>query len=157
MFPLKLNSRVSLGLLSTLLFVAIVPILPYLMPLRSEAHEVEVSGDVGGTMHIEPDDSPRAGTASLTWFALNRRGGAPLQLADCNCSLAVYAMPHSPNAAPIQQPALSALSIEGRSGVPSANITFPHPGAYEIILKGQPNAAKAFSPFELRFPVTVAQ
>ena len=158
MFPLKLNSRVSCGLLGMLLFVAIVPtLLPYLMPLRSEAHEVEVSGDVGGTMHIEPDDSPHAGTASLAWFALSRRGGAPLQLADCNCSLAVYAMPHSPNAAPIQQPALSALSIEGRSGVPSANVTFPRSGAYEIILKGQPNTANAFSPFELRFPVTVAQ
>ena len=158
MFPLKLDKRrVSLGL-GVLLGVAIVPGLsPFLVPLRSEAHEVEVSGDVGGTMHIEPNDTPRAGTASLAWFALNHRGGSPIPLADCNCSLAVYAMPHSPNATPIQQPSLNALSIEGRSGVPSANITFPRAGAYEIVLKGQPNAANAFLPFELRFPVTVAQ
>ena len=154
MFLLKLNKRVLSGLLGLSLLMAIAPCV---LPLRSEAHEVEVSGDVGGTMHIEPNDTAQAGKATLAWFALNRRGGWPIPLADCNCTLVVYAMPHSPSATPIQQPTLSAVSIEGRSGVPSASLTFPRAGAYEIILKGQPNAAGAFSPFELRFPVTVAQ
>jgi hypothetical protein len=161
MFPLKLSPKSSKGRLLPGLLVAIAPVLIAVLipvlPLRSEAHEVEVSGAVGGTMHIEPNDAARAGTASLAWFALNRRGGLPIPLADCNCTLAVYAMPHDQKAAPIQQPALSAISIEGRSGVPSATITFPRAGTYELVLKGQPNAANAFSPFELRFAVTVAQ
>ncbi len=154
MFHLKLNKRILHGLLGLSLCMAIAPCV---LPIRSEAHEVEVSGDVGGTMHIEPNDTAQVGKATLAWFALNRRGGLPIPLADCNCTLAVYAMPHSPDATPIQQPVLNAVSIEGRSGVPSANITFPRAGAYEIILKGQPSAAGTFSPFELRFPVTVAQ
>jgi hypothetical protein len=159
MFHLRLSKgQVLHKLLGALLFLAIAPgLMPSLMPLRSEAHEVEVSGDVGGTMHIEPNDTPRAGTASLAWFALNRRGGSTIQLAECNCSLAVYTMPHSQGTAPIQQPPLNAISIEGRPGVPSATITFPRAGTYEIVLKGQPNTANAFLPFELRFPVTIAQ
>jgi len=137
--------------------VLAAPIALTFCPLRSAAHEVEVSGDVGGTMHIEPNDSPKAGAASLTWFALNRRGGQPIRLSDCNCSLAVYAQPRRPGDAPIQQLSLTAKTVEGRSGVPSANITFPRVGAYDLVLKGQPVTSGDFSAFELRFPVTVAQ
>jgi hypothetical protein len=121
------------------------------------AHEVEISNEVGGTLHIEPNDSPKAGTSSLAWFALARRGGQPIPLADCNCKLSVYAQPRSSGDAPTQQPTLSATSAEGRTGVPSANITFPRAGAYELVLQGSPVSTGAFSPFELRFAVTVAQ
>ncbi|MBD3883888.1 hypothetical protein IFO70_19195 [Phormidium tenue FACHB-886] len=157
MFRLRSNNLTFSSLRWLLSATLLLPIVPFLVPLRSEAHQVEISGDVGGTMHIEPNDSPRAGTASRTWFALNRRGGSPVQLADCNCSVAVYAAPRSSGDSPIQQPALSAFSAEGNSGVPSANITFPRAGAYEVVLKGQPKTAGAFSAFELRFSVTVAQ
>jgi hypothetical protein len=129
----------------------------WLTSLPSQAHQVEVSNEVGGTLHIEPNDSPRAGTASLTWFALNRRGGQPIRLADCNCSLSLYAQPRRASDTPIQRPPLRSANVEGRSGVPSATITFPWAGSYELVLKGQPNAAGAFAPFELRFSVTVAQ
>jgi hypothetical protein len=123
----------------------------------ASAHEVEVSGDVGGTMHIEPNDSPKAGTASLTWFALTRRGGQPIPLTDCNCTLSVYAQPRQQGGKPIVQPALSATSVEGHQGVPSAKVTFPRAGAYELVLQGRPVTSGTFTPFELKFPVTVAQ
>ncbi|HEY9630241.1 MAG TPA: hypothetical protein V6C84_23355 [Coleofasciculaceae cyanobacterium] len=154
--PVRLN---LLQLNSVLLVAALiaVPIAVTVAPWRSEAHEVEVSGSIGGTMHIEPNDSPRAGAASLTWFALNRRGGSPLQLSECNCTLKVYAQPRQQGDTPIQQPSLTAKSVEGRSGVPSANITFPRAGAYELVLQGQPVTSGSFSAFELRFAVTVAQ
>jgi hypothetical protein len=126
-------------------------------PLQTIAHEVETSGSVGGTMHIEPNDTPRAGTSSLAWFALTRRGGQTIPLSACNCSLSVYKQPRVAGDAPIQKPALSAASVEGRQGTPSANITFPQAGAYEVVLSGQPATAGAFAPFELKFPVTVAQ
>ncbi len=149
----KLN-KLSSAFLGAMLLIAPVFILN---PLRVVAHEVEVSGDIGGTLHIEPNDSPIAGAASLAWFALNRRGGQPIRLSDCNCSLAVYAQPRRPSDSPIQQPSLTAKAVEGRSGVPSASITFPRAGSYELVLKGQPVTSGDFSSFELRFPVTVAQ
>ena len=121
------------------------------------AHQVEISGSVGATLHIEPNDTPRAGESNLTWFALTRRGGQTIPLASCNCRLAVYRQPLRPNSNPISQPALEAVSAEGYNGIPGANITFPRAGGYELVLKGRPVVSGDFAPFELRFPVTVAR
>ncbi|MEB3356701.1 MAG: hypothetical protein VKK04_08245 [Synechococcales bacterium] len=121
------------------------------------AHTVEVSGNVGGTLHIEPNDTPRAGEPHLTWFALTRRGGRSIPLSACNCELAVYAQPYRPGDAPIAQPRLNAIAAEGYSGIPGADITFPRAGGYELVLQGRPVVAGDFAPFELRFSVTVAR
>ncbi|MGB3615845.1 MAG: hypothetical protein WBA10_18760, partial [Elainellaceae cyanobacterium] len=55
------------------------------------AHQVTVSESVGGTIHIEPNDVPRAGRSNLAWFALTRRGGQTIPLSACRCSVSVYA------------------------------------------------------------------
>ncbi len=123
----------------------------------SLAHTVEISGEVGGTLHIEPNDSPQAGQPNLTWFALTRRGGQPIPLSECNCTLAVYQEPRRQDDSPIQQPRLNATTVEGKSGVPSATVTFPQAGSYELVLQGRPITAGTFTPFELKFSVTVAQ
>ena len=132
-------------------------ILGAIEPKPAAAHEVEVSGDVGATMHIEPNDSPRAGRSSLVWFAVMKKGGQPISVSSCNCSLAVYSQPRRPNASPIQQVTLQPTTAQGRQNVPSANLTFPRAGAYELVLRGSPKTSGEFSPFELRFAVTVAQ
>lgn len=130
----------------------------YLFDLpKMQAHETQVSGEVGGTIHIEPNDSPVSGSASLTWFALTQRGGQSIPLSDCNCTLTVYAVPHPHQDTPIQSPTLTETSVEGRQGVPSAMITFPRPGAYELILQGRPVTSGTFTPFELKFPVVVTR
>ncbi|MDX2214587.1 MAG: hypothetical protein SFY66_14955 [Oculatellaceae cyanobacterium bins.114] len=121
------------------------------------AHETEISGNVGGTMHIEPNDNPRAGTPALTWFALRTRGGQNIQLSACHCELAIYAQPHRAGQSPIQRPALRAVSQEGYEGIPGADINFARAGGYELILRGRPVRHGAFSPFELRFSVIVAR
>lgn len=125
--------------------------------LSSLAHTVEISNEVGGTLHVEPNDSPQAGKPNLIWFALTRRGGQPIALSECNCTLAVYQEPRQQNDAPVQQPTLNATSAEGRQGIPSATVTFPHLGSYELVLQGTPTTAGTFAPFELKFSVTVAQ
>jgi hypothetical protein len=137
--------------------LGVVPTALIAISLPSTAHEVEISGDVGGTMHIEPNDTPHAGVASLTWFALNRRGGQPIRLSDCKCTLSVYAQPRNQGNLPIQQPTLSASTVEGRPSVPSANIIFPRAGNYDLVLQGQPVTTGSFSAFSLEFSVTVAQ
>lgn len=38
-------------------------------------HQVQISGTVGGTLHIEPNDTPRANEDTLLWVALTRQGG----------------------------------------------------------------------------------
>jgi hypothetical protein len=126
-----------------------------LLTIPLMAHKVEVSGDVGGTSHIEPNDDPRAGEPSLVWFALTKRGGTVIPLNTCNCQLAVYAEPRTANATPLQEPPLKAVAAEGYTGIPGAEVTFPNVGAYELVIKGTPIAAEDFQPFELTFPVTV--
>ena len=120
------------------------------------AHQVDVAEDVGGTLHIEPNDIPRAGESSLAWFALTQKGGEVISLAHCDCKLSLYTQPYDPGDAPIEQPALTAVSAEGYEGIPGAQITFPVVGAYELVLTGEPTDDDDFTPFELRFDVTVA-
>ncbi|WP_416667313.1 hypothetical protein [Egbenema bharatensis] len=123
-----------------------------LLSIPAIAHQVQIAGDVGGTMHIEPNDNPRAGEPSLAWFALTRQGGELIPLEACNCQLTIYTQP----GAIVESPLLEAVSAEGYTGIPGAEVTFPQVGAYELVLQGEPVTADDFQPFELRFPVTVA-
>ncbi|MEP0793513.1 hypothetical protein NDI44_03000 [Trichocoleus sp. DQ-A3] len=127
-----------------------------LLVTPATAHKVQIAEDVGGTLHIEPNDNPKAGEASLTWFALTRKGGQVIPLQQCNCQLTVYSEPRTPNAPPVLSPALKAISAEGYQGIPGAEIVFPKPGTYQLQLSGTPASGANFQAFELKFPVTVA-
>ncbi|WP_088242567.1 hypothetical protein [Calothrix rhizosoleniae] len=120
------------------------------------AHKVKVEGDVGATLHIEPNDIPRAGEPSQTWFALTRKGGKLIPLAECNCQLSVYAEPHVSGELPLLQPTLKAITAERYQGIPGTVINFPRPGAYQLQLSGKPSTGQSFRPFTLKFNVTVA-
>jgi hypothetical protein len=122
----------------------------------ASAHTVKISADVGGTLHIEPNDNPQAGNPTQAWFALTRKGGKAIALKDCNCQLAVYAEPHTAKEPPLLEPALKPVTAERYKGTPGAEITFPKPGNYLLALSGKPKAGASFKPFELKFDVTVA-
>ncbi len=128
-----------------------------LMPKPVLAHQVQVSGNVGGTLHIEPNDTPRSGVSAFAWFALTRRGGQAIPLSVCNCELAIYAHPVRSGDVPLAQPSLRAVSQDGYQGIPGANVTFPRAGSYDVVLRGRPVTSGLFTPFELRFAVTVAR
>jgi hypothetical protein len=116
------------------------------------AHQVQTSADIGGTVHIEPNDAPRAGESTVAWFALTRRGGTSVPLSACDCELTLYASSEGA----IATPPLTPLSVERYENIPSATVTFPAVGQYELVMTGRPVTAGDFQPFELRFPVTVA-
>jgi formylglycine-generating enzyme required for sulfatase activity len=120
------------------------------------AHKVQISSDVGATLHIEPNDNPRAGEPTKAWFALTRKGGQAIPLAQCNCKLAVYAEPHTPGEPALLEPSLQPVTAERFQGIPGTEITFPKPGIYELQLNGKPAKGVSFKPFELKFEVTVA-
>lgn len=120
------------------------------------AHKVEISGDVGGTLHIEPNDNPRAGEPSQAWFALTRRGGRVIPLSQCNCQLAVYAQPYAAGEPPLLEPQLEPVAAERYQGIPGAEVVFPKPGIYQLQLNGKPISGARFKPFKFKFEVTVA-
>ncbi|MBD2570871.1 hypothetical protein [Anabaena lutea] len=122
----------------------------------ASAHKVQIAADVGGTLHIEPNDNPRAGEPAQAWFALTRKGGKVLPLKECDCQLAVYAEPYTPGEPALLEPDLQPVQAERYEGIPGAKITFPKPGAYELKLTGKPATEGSFRPFDLKFQITVA-
>ncbi len=156
MFRLSNKSKI-LGLLVFLglLVEAAIPTAPQLNSIAVLAHEVEVSGDVAATFHLEPNHNPRAGQPARAWFALTRRGGQIIPLEQCNCKLAVYPKEHKEGDKPLMQPPLKAISAEKYQGIPGADIVFPKAGIYELELSGTAKAGANFKPFELNYTVTV--
>jgi hypothetical protein len=124
------------------------------------AHNVQMSGDVGATFHIEPHDNPQPGKPSLAWFALTHRSGRIIPLSQCNCQLAVYAVPHEKNAPPLLSPILKPVKGDNYQGIPGAEITFPKVGQYELKLSGYPKNNTGYNgrfiPFTLTYKVIVA-
>ncbi|MEH2154104.1 hypothetical protein [Nostoc sp.] len=155
LYPLKGIFWKSQGTIKYLLFLSCLVIsITNLNP--AAAHKVEVASDVGGTLHIEPNDNPRAGEASQAWFALTRRGGKVIPLSQCNCQLAVYAEPYAAGEPPLIEPQLQPVAAERYQGIPGAEVVFPKPGIYELQLNGKPVSGARFKPFEFKFEVTVA-
>jgi hypothetical protein len=56
------------------------------------SHEVRTSQDIGGTIHIEPNDRPIAGQKTRIWIALTKRGGEVIPYAKCNCQMEVRSL-----------------------------------------------------------------
>ncbi|MBD6614316.1 hypothetical protein FNW02_00090 [Komarekiella sp. 'clone 1'] len=131
-------------------------VIPVINVYPASAHSVKIAGDVGGTLHIEPNDNPRAGEPTQAWFALTRKGGRVIPLAQCNCRLAVYAQPYAPGEPPLLEPSLNPVAAERYQGIPGAEIVFPKPGIYQLQLNGKPTSGATFKPFNLKFEVTVA-
>ncbi|MDH6084365.1 hypothetical protein NWP25_16335 [Chrysosporum ovalisporum Ak1311] len=120
------------------------------------AHQVEISQDVGATLHIEPQDNPRAGEQTQAWFALTRKGGKVIPLTQCHCELLIYAEPHTPGEPALLEPSLQPVSAERYQGIPGAEINFPKAGLYQLQLSGKPRNEGSFKPFQFEFEVTVA-
>ncbi|MEG4392486.1 hypothetical protein [Microcoleus sp. BROC3] len=156
MFRLSNKSK-SLGFLVFLglLIEAAIPSVPQLNSISVLAHQVEVSGDVAATFHLEPNHNPRAGQPAKVWFALTSRGGKIIPLEQCNCKFSVYLKSRKDGDKPLMQPPLKAVYAEKYQGIPGADIVFPKAGIYELELSGTAKNKANFKPFKLNYTVTV--
>lgn len=118
-----------------------------------QAHDVQFTNDVGATLHIEPNDIPLANAPTEVWFALTQAGGTVIPLENCDCRLTLQDAQDEV----LATPTLTPVSAEGYRDIPGAVVLFPEVGAYELVLAGEPSNGEDFSPFELRFEVTVAR
>ena len=120
------------------------------------AHNVEISKDVAGTWHVEPNHTPKAGETARAWVALTRKGGQILPLEQASCQMAAYSQPRKKGDVPVLQPAVKAISIEKYRGIPGADIVFPQTGLYQLELSCTPKTQGDFQPFQMKYDVTVA-
>lgn len=125
-----------------------LPLLATLVIPAALAHEIARDGNVGGLIHIEPDDAPLVGKPNPASFEVNQRGGRPVLLSGCACRLSIYAGGVRPGARPASTPKLS----QGK-GELQATLTFPAAGAYTLVLQGRPRAGASFPPFTLKWTV----
>lgn len=144
--PCRLNLNQTLGW--TLLFTSLVS--------PAIAHNVEISKDVAGTWHVEPNHTPKAGETARAWVALTRKGGQILPLEQASCQMAVYSQPRKQGDAPVLKPAVKAISIEKYQGIPGADIVFPQTGLYQLELTCTPKTQGDFQPFQMKYDLTVA-
>ncbi len=125
----------------------------YSSPIRI-AHEVRTSNEVGGTMHIEPNDRPIVGQKSRVWIALTRRGGEIIPYEKCDCRLEVRSLTDKNIKFTVPK---SASILDRYLGLPSIEVTFPQVGRYELRLSGSPKEGEDFSAFELTFTTNVGK
>jgi len=119
------------------------------------AHNIQTSGDVAATFHIEPDHNPKAGEESLTWFVLTQTGGKQIPADACDCQLKVYEEPYKKGDFSVLEPPLKPISAEKYQEIPGAKITFPRGGRYILEISGKAKDGLSFKPFQFRYPVTV--
>ena len=118
------------------------------------AHEVRTSQEVGGTIHIEPNDRPVAGKKSTIWVALTKRGGEIIPYGTCNCRMEVRSLSDRSIRFTVRN---SLAIIERYLGLPSLEVTFPQVGRYELKLSGSAKNGQDFPPFELTFTTNVGR
>ena len=123
------------------------------LPLRI-AHEVKTSGQIGGTIHIEPNDRPVAGKKTRIWVALTRRGGEVIPYDKCNCIMEVRSLTNRNIQFQLQN---SFSIIEELLSLPSKEVIFPEVGRYELKLVGSAKHGEDFPPFELTFTTNVGR
>ena len=115
------------------------------------AHELARNGNVGALMHTDPDDAPLIGQPTGVFFELNQRGGKPILLAQCSCTLSVYTG-GAAGRAPLSHGALR----QGKGQLLSS-VVFPAAGAYTLVLAGKPKPGLAtgttFPAFKLSWVV----
>lgn len=118
------------------------------------AHEVKTSQEIGGTIHIEPNDRPVAGKKSRIWIALTKRGGDIIPYGKCNCTMEVRSLTNRNIKFQLSN---SLAVIESYLGIPSKEVTFPEVGRYELKLIGSAKNGADFPPFELTFMTNVGR
>jgi hypothetical protein len=112
----------------------IVPSLTILISSLLSGHTVSIDQGAGiaGTWHIEPNHNPRANQPAVVWVAVTRRGGQPIPMHQLQCQLFVFRLPRRDQ--PVQTLSLRAIDAENFRQIPSAQVTFPQQGRYQLAL-----------------------
>jgi hypothetical protein len=113
----------------------------FLSPVQ--AHQLESDGTIGAVLHVEPNDSPRAGEAAKFHFDFRDTAGR-FRAAACQCLAIVTAQGKEVATSTI----LPAGEISG-----SFQVVLPESGAYTVQVIGTPVDSTSFQPFSLRYVV----
>lgn len=108
------------------------------------AHTLKIDRNIGVNLHIDPDDAPVAGRESKLLLDIQDKSKRfnPDNPANCECILTI-----SQNGT-----ALKSLPVVVGGSYAQLRFTFPHEGAYSVIVEGKPRGGGVpFQSFRAEF------
>lgn len=114
----------------------------------ADAHVLEQDGGIGAVLHISPDDDPVAG--ELTAIGLDFSNSDPgFNLDRYNVDVSLQGTSVTASTPPVSLQPDGSASLYG-----TAQVTFPSPGSYDVIVSGTPYKTTAGGkPFKLTYEV----
>jgi hypothetical protein len=105
------------------------------------AHVLKVDGTIGAVLHIDPNDSPEAGTPASIFFDLKDSSGK-FSIEKCACAVTI-----TENGKTVFTRNLISLA--------AVTFTFPEIGLYDVSLSGLPKDGASFDAFKLSYDIRV--
>ena len=130
-------------LLKTLRTLAVASLL--ISPAVASAHEVATDGTITVTMHIDPDDAPKAASPQTLLFYVADTTNA-FKYSNCDCSVTITGGSDPAVASPPN------VVNEGEATLP---YTFNTASTYKVTLAGTPKIEGDFTPFTVSYEVPV--
>lgn len=120
-------------------------------PGSAFAHILQVDGDIGVILHINPEDDPIAGEPSHFHFDFTDTKDQ-FRPEKCLCTIDIYTGENK----------LFSFKLDenepdrGKNGISFA-YTFPKKAIYKVVLVGSPKELNGFQPFSLSYDVRVGR
>jgi hypothetical protein len=94
------------------------------------AHQLKIDGSMGVTIHIDPDDEPRAGTESKIYVTFEDSSGRfnPANPSNCICTLTIFS----------GEQQVVQLPVVNGGAYAQLRYTFPTSGKYTAVVEGKP-------------------
>lgn len=126
-----------------LLLLLLVSFLFFSTPKLAEAHFLATDGSIGAILHVDPNDSPVAGSPASFFFEFKDKQNK-FKPENCNCAFEIDA-----NGKTIFYQNLFQNNSNPSLSNASVFYTFPTINVYEIKVIGNPVTPHAFQPFTL--------
>lgn len=116
--------------------------------LPAWAHVVATDGEIGVTMHVDPDDAPVTGSPTRFYFWFNDTSGR-LNPAQCVGTFSVLSGTDTVASQPLFSPSAQGL-------VSVHDVPFAKRGVYTVRVTGKPQTGSSFQPFALEYTIRVS-
>jgi hypothetical protein len=117
----------------------------------AEAHFLATDGNIGAILHVDPNDSPVAGSQASFFFEFKDKQNK-FKPENCNCTFEI-----DENGKTIFYQLLFQSNSNPNLSNASVFYTFPRIDVYEIKVVGNPEIPNAFQPFTLKWYFRVDQ
>jgi hypothetical protein len=123
-----------------------------LFTYQASAHVVKSDGNIGVTIHVNPDDDPIVGQPASFFLEIVDKTDK-FKPTDCNCIATI-----TENGNQIYSTALfTGTQANDVSAAPFFSYTFPEKNIYTVKISGSPKTSDAFQTFSISYDLRVAR